>query len=793
MAPLAYETRTPNLERRGSAPSSRRTVEPVSTRMLGKSLLVGILAATLGAALSYSTWGLSFEEAWGLGVLFNLRGPMPFPDEVVVVGLDRKTQRALDLPVRYVDWPRHIHTGLLERLADARPSLIAYDIFFGKPGNAVEDAHLAAAIERAGNVLLVQHLVHQRNEIFSQERPLDPIPALAAAAFDAAPFPIATYPLRVGQVWCFKPEAGDLPTLPVVAFQLHALDAYPHLRGLLLEIAPHDFADLPPTRDALLDGENRLSDVVRRLHEGFRARPQIAERALGAIARRADLDAPTRHRLASLIGLYGGGHSRYLKFYGPPLSVPEVALSDVLTMTDPELERFRGKAVFVGVTDPFGWQEKDTYHVPYGDARSGRQTSGTEIAATAFANLVEGVQLVLLPPEAVVLVHLCWGMLVGTGATLLAARHSGRAIGAVALLALVYLYVVQQLFADHNLWLPWVIPVFVQALPVLFVALWLGHRAARTREKKATEVATRYLPDHVAQELLGGTVPVGPAGRVHQGVCLLADAERYTRLAEQLDPSSLNRLFNEYYGVAFEAIERHGGFVSDVEGDAALALWLCPDGDNTLGERERCCHAALEVLTAVSGFARARAPLDLPLRIGLHAGEVYIGDIGAGCHYEYRPIGDIVNTASRIENACKPLRTRLLASAEVLNDVPDLISRDLGDFRFRNKTRSTHLYELIGRCETTPLQRLALLADFDEAREALLSGAVREAKRGFEAILVKYPGDGPSRFFIELCERCSEAPPEPGIRTVIDLDTMRFVAPAIADHSEPSASGVGPG
>ena len=73
------------------------------------------------------------------------------------------------------------------------------------------------------------------------------------------------------------------------------------------------------------------------------------------------------------------------------------------------------------------------------------------------------------------------------------------------------------------------------------------------------------------------------------GICLATDAERYTSLAESMDPAELARFVNRYYAMVFEPIRRQGGTISDVVGDAALAIWASPAPDVQL--RSRACLA----------------------------------------------------------------------------------------------------------------------------------------------------------------------------------------------------------
>ena len=99
------------------------------------------------------------EQRVGLAWLFALRGARPAPDTVAVVAIDGQAAQRLDLPLKPGDWPRSIHARLVDALAGAGARVIVFDLTFATPSKLPEnDAQLAAAIRRAGNVVLVDAL-----------------------------------------------------------------------------------------------------------------------------------------------------------------------------------------------------------------------------------------------------------------------------------------------------------------------------------------------------------------------------------------------------------------------------------------------------------------------------------------------------------------------------------------------------------------------------------------------------------------------------------------------------------
>ena len=214
---------------------------------------------------------------------------------------------------------------------------------------------------------------------------------------------------------------------------------------------------------------------------------------------------------------------------------------------------------------------------------------------------------------------------------------------------------------------------------------------------------------------------------------------------------------NSYYEAVFEPVKRHGGAVSDIVGDSVLASWTMVAPNKEL--RLNSCLAALDIMVEVEKFNYRSAPYALKTRIGLHYGQLSIGTIGGKGHYEYRPVGDVVNTASRIESLNKQLGTRILASGDVLAETESLLARKLGDFVLAGKSRPILLYELMARREEATEQQLGLSRLFEEGLNAFREQKLSDAVRAFGACL-EIEEDGPASFYIGLCKKAMQNPPD---------------------------------
>jgi adenylate cyclase len=716
-----------------------------------KALVLGSLLAAAGLLLSFLPTELDLEESFGLPLLFKLRGARPAPADVVVVALDKESAQALGPYSEMSRWPRALHARLVEGLARAGASVVVFDLFFEDPSGE-DDREFADVLGRAGNVVLARYLARETVTVqgatgsskaqatVEQARP--PLPLLAAAAVASAPFPLPKIPVTMSQYWTFKPGAGGMPSLPVVAVQVAAADLYDDLMALWAH-AGQPPRDVPRDRKTLIAARH-LEDALTSLRDAFESDAGALERIRDALVTMPS--TARRDRLAALVAMYSGPSSRFLNFYGPPGTIYTIPYHRALREVVDAPATFRGKAVFVGVSEHLRPEQRDGFHTVF-SSESGLDLSGVEIAATAYANLREDGHVRPVSPSSHAAVVIGAGLMLGVAGTLLAPvmAATGIAIGGALYAAAAY-----QLFVTSALWLPLAIPVFVQAPLALFMAVAWWYADTSRERGRIRKLFSYYLPEHEINRLLSEVPGITTRSRLVYGICLSTDAERYTTLAETLDPDALAPFLNSYYASIFEPVKRHGGMVSDVEGDGALAIWAAAAPDRDL--RARACRAACDIARAVDAFNAASPQFQLPTRIGLHSGQMMLGNVGAVDHYEFRAVGDIVNTAARIQELNKHLGTRLLVSEEVLEGLDEFLTRRLGTFLLAGKTRPLVIHELICRHEEAEPGQILAVTQFGAALAEWERCDLGQAAAAFGE-MVERCGDPASRFYLESCER----------------------------------------
>ena len=468
-----------------------------------KAIALGLVTAFIGLAAGALPLGFALEERVGLEVLFHLRGVRPPPPEVVVVNVDRDVAERLALPLEPEKWPRSVHARLTEQLSRAGAKAVAFDILFEKTRVPAEDQAFARAIQQAQNVILFAYLRRDRIDLVGQnedgsgslyvERLVPPMPKLAEAANALAPLPLPRVPISVTQYWTFKTGAGGQPTLPVVTFQRFALDAYDAFRQLVQDVYPSQAAKLPRDREALLTTMG-LASFIELLRHLFTTGQLDGARLLERLRQTSPEAESARERtlLRSWVNLYRGGDSRYLNFYGPPGTIPRVPYDRVLHLGRDQGEvtqplDLRGKAVFVGFSEHAWPERQDTFYTVFSQA-DGSDISGVEIAATAFANLVEDRPLRWCRGPVCLLVIALWGGLLGVAYRLLPTFLAPLSTLGFAVL---YILAARAQFATAGMWYPLVIPVGLQ-LPLAFVGAMLWRYVDTDQERQKIRRALHY-------------------------------------------------------------------------------------------------------------------------------------------------------------------------------------------------------------------------------------------------------------------------------------------------------------
>jgi adenylate cyclase len=209
------------------------------------------------------------------------------------------------------------------------------------------------------------------------------------------------------------------------------------------------------------------------------------------------------------------------------------------------------------------------------------------------------------------------------------------------------------------------------------------------------------VPEEIVTQLARNVVEIRREGQTVYGVCLFADIAGYTPVSEAMTPRALSELMHNYLEATFAPIHQRGGLVVGLKGDSILAVWKGSADDQKL--RMRLAQLLWRLLLPCASFNQSNQAVELPTRVSLHAGEIFLGQ-----HRRRRTLriwrnrryGDHGITLGRSQQT--PWNQHLV-SAEVIRDIDGFLAR--GNWTFsveRQNPTELSPFELICRAGPAP-------------------------------------------------------------------------------------------
>lgn len=671
--------------------------------------------------------------------------------EVALVFFDQHT--VMD-PVDGWDWispfPRSHLAALIDALSTAGARTIGVDVFLDRlyPGlNAIDggDDLLRASIERAGNVILVTPI--EQTDEGPVASPPHPFFADVAAGVGSAELPSSFETFRDGTL-AVRSGQDLAPSF--------ALALYAYARALDVDSLLHDAR--VQGRVSLL-GSPGVGDVPADWFDG-----EVSS---------GNSIIPFRIRYV--------GPPSTVDAEGPPGTFQASASGTVqdIALFLPEL--FRGKTVLLGS----GFHNEDRFRTPfysYTHPVPGTDATepygwmyGVEVHANALQNMLDGEYVKPMRPAPKALLLLLVGLVTAGATFLLGTAWGGLATGLTLLATGMYAWwawagVVYlpgaELFSlgDRYRWIPVAAPFLSGIFAYVGSAAYLA--IFEEREKRfikgafgkyvSPEVVNRISQDPAALKLGGQSRPLS---------LLFSDLSGFTTMSERMDPEDLLTLLNQYLDDMTAIVLEEEGTLDKYIGDAIMAFWNAPE--DVEDHADRAMRTAIVMQRHMLELNRrwtTSIPGHQPLvvRIGVHTGEVVVGNVGGSARFDYSAIGDAVNLAARLEPANKTYDTLNMVSQITLEagDASRYRVRELDLIVVKGKEEPVKAYELL------ELAGVGLSSDKEEALVHYERGMAAykrrewaEARDHFQAALAACPDDGPSALYVRRCEDNIASPP----------------------------------
>lgn len=287
----------------------------------------------------------------------------------------------------------------------------------------------------------------------------------------------------------------------------------------------------------------------------------------------------------------------------------------------------------------------------------------------------------------------------------------------------------------------WLIDAATPAIATLltFVLCSLAHHRRSEREQRWIKNAfARYVSPNRVEHLVANPGNMELGGERRTCSFVFTDLAGFTSLMEKMAPEDAVGLLNTYLDELIAIAFRHDGTLDRIIGDAVAIMFSAPIAQADHAERALAC--ALEMDEFANRYAQKLQDKGVPFgltRIGVHSGEVIVGNFGGSSIFDYRALGDPVNTAARLESANRYLGTRVCISEAILAACLNIRARPVGHLVLKGKTQPLAVFE---PCGNTQDSTHAPLAAYQAAFDALRSQTPAAADM-FRELAASWPDD----------------------------------------------------
>lgn len=645
-------------------------------------------------------------------------------------------------------WDRRLFARLTSALADAGAVLVVYDLLFSEPQSLLAGSELQQWAERAG-LTAQQH--RQLNDYLNAMQPdqqfaqsmqqldvvlasllLEPLaqPSLVSVAQGLPQSnPSSSTPPVVNN----DPTAG----VAIIAPPVNTTSAIGLPAAYARQLLPVEPLASAAAGTGFINAEPDSDGFVRRtpllLWQQGQLHPSLALQAYRIYSLLPQVQ-PLWQPSGPYLGLRGVQlgdqqirtdlHGRILiPFRGGARHYPYTSAADVLSGRY-NRSQFAQAVVFVGATAA---GLSDLRVTPTSLAMP-----GVEVHATVFDALLQPAYLPARPDwwqGAVLLQLLLLGMLAHNWLRRVSPLHT-LLIGFSVFLLLLAIDLL--LWRYYYLELPLLGPVLLVLLHSGYFVL-AGFLNEHHRREQVRQMFAQYVPPAHLDRLLSEPSAQNLQGERRQLTVLFCDIRDFTTLAEQLSASQVQQWLNRYFSTLTEVVLRYQGTIDKYVGDMVMAFWGAP-----LPQPEHAAKALQAALAMQQALAVLNADLlqqGLPairVGIGIHSGEMNVGDMGCEFRRSYTVIGDAVNLAARLEGLTRFYQLDLLVSAATIQqaDWPAALPVD----RVRVKGKSQAVWLLLPLSAPANSQTAALLAQWQQMLDCYQRG-------DFQAALALLPAE----------------------------------------------------
>lgn len=294
------------------------------------------------------------------------------------------------------------------------------------------------------------------------------------------------------------------------------------------------------------------------------------------------------------------------------------------------------------------------------------------------------------------------------------------------------------LFVSSGLLLDCLTPALM-ILTTFMLCSIVRHIKSENKQRWVREVFSRYVSPNLVNYLIAHPNQMELNGKRQECSFVMTDLTNSTQLMERVEPTVLASRLNTYLDAMIAIAFRYDGTLTRIVGDGLVIMFSAPIPQTD--HRQRAVQCALEMdqyARLYSMELKAQGLEFCDTRIGVNTGMVLVGNFGGSTIFDYRALGDPINTASRLESANRYLGTSVCVADNTLDGCTNIISRPIGRLLLKGKAQPLQAFEPLKRL--SPQTLFQTDNDYEQAYD-LLTLDPEAAKEAFRLLAVSRPDD----------------------------------------------------
>jgi adenylate cyclase len=214
----------------------------------------------------------------------------------------------------------------------------------------------------------------------------------------------------------------------------------------------------------------------------------------------------------------------------------------------------------------------------------------------------------------------------------------------------------------------------------------------RARQRLAKALGA-YVPPELVAKMLADPRHFSTVARMQDMTVMFCDLRNFTHFSENMEPLQVQLFLSQLLGRFSEIIQNNRGTVDKYMGDCVMAFWGAPH--DVSNHAEMALRTVLQIHAEVDKInlrRHASGAAQIQVSIGVNTGQMCVGDMGSEARRSYTVIGDVVNTAARLQDLAESLQVTALVGHATQKLLPQWAWREFAGVQLRGKRQPESIY-----------------------------------------------------------------------------------------------------